>query len=191
MTTARLRAETDAAHRRCSLQKGWPWRRQRRPSPPLESGDRLSRTEFHRRYCARPDIKKAELVRGVVYVPSPVRHGPHSHQSALMVLWLGAHAAWRPDLDVAAMPASDRRRIPCAPETPARPRVSEPRSCAYSAECATTWHAGHGMGWGPDDPTPKPFLNRARILAAGLCPLHVAVVDAGLVAGGLRVAHRD
>jgi hypothetical protein len=48
----------------------------------LESGDRLTRKEFHRRYCARPDIKKAELVLGVVYVPSPLRsefHGePHS-----------------------------------------------------------------------------------------------------------------
>ncbi len=31
---------------------------------PLESGDRLTREEFHRRYCARPDIKKAELIRG-------------------------------------------------------------------------------------------------------------------------------
>ena len=30
--------------------------------PVLESGDRLTREEFHRRYCARPDIKKAELV---------------------------------------------------------------------------------------------------------------------------------
>src|SRR5438128_2092307 len=53
------------------------------PPPPLESGDRLSREEFHRRYCLRPDIKKAELVEGVVYVASPVRadlHGtPHVH----------------------------------------------------------------------------------------------------------------
>jgi hypothetical protein len=27
--------------------------------------------EFHRRYCERPDIKRAELVEGVVYVASP------------------------------------------------------------------------------------------------------------------------
>ncbi len=39
--------------------------------PPLESGDRLMREEFHRRYCARPDIKKADLIDGVVYVASP------------------------------------------------------------------------------------------------------------------------
>jgi Uma2 family endonuclease len=47
----------------------------------LENGDHLSRAEFERRYDASPDIKKAELLRGVVYVASPVRmklHGePH------------------------------------------------------------------------------------------------------------------
>ena len=40
---------------------------------PLESGDRLSRAEFERRYMAMPDLKRAELIEGVVYVPSPVR----------------------------------------------------------------------------------------------------------------------
>jgi len=41
--------------------------------PPLESGDRLTRQEFERRYQAMPPIKKAELIEGVVYVASPVR----------------------------------------------------------------------------------------------------------------------
>ncbi len=61
----------------------------------LESGDRLSQTEFHRRYCARPDIKKAELVEGVVYVASPVRvvHGePHGD----VMGWLAAYKAKTP-----------------------------------------------------------------------------------------------
>ena len=40
--------------------------------PVIESGDRLTRAEFHRRYDAREDIKKAELVEGVVDVGSPV-----------------------------------------------------------------------------------------------------------------------
>ena len=45
--------------------------------PVLESGDHLSRVEFHRRYCERPDIKKAELVLGVLYVGGrvPIAHG--------------------------------------------------------------------------------------------------------------------
>ena len=38
--------------------------------PALENGDRLTRCEFERRYAARPDLKKAELIEGVVYMPS-------------------------------------------------------------------------------------------------------------------------
>lgn len=61
----------------------------------LESGDRLSRTEFHRRYCDRPDIKKAELVEGVVYVASPVRV-VHAEPHGRMVLWLGTYQSRHP-----------------------------------------------------------------------------------------------
>jgi Uma2 family endonuclease len=68
------------------------------PFPPLNSGDRLSRAEFERRYSAQPEIKKAELIEGVVYVSSPVRtqqHGvPHSH----IILWLGTYCAATPGL---------------------------------------------------------------------------------------------
>jgi hypothetical protein len=39
--------------------------------PPLESGDRLSRPEFERRYATAPHIKKAELIEGIVYVAFP------------------------------------------------------------------------------------------------------------------------
>jgi Uma2 family endonuclease len=50
--------------------------------PPLERGDHLSRVEFERRYAAMPYVKKAELIEGVVYMPSPVyvQHGePHAN----------------------------------------------------------------------------------------------------------------
>ena len=41
------------------------------PSEPmLESGDRLSRAEFERRYERLPHVKKAELIEGVVYPKS-------------------------------------------------------------------------------------------------------------------------
>ena len=57
--------------------------------PALENGDRLTRCEFERRYAARPDLKKAELIEGVVYMPSPVRlahSGPHAMiQTVLLV----------------------------------------------------------------------------------------------------------
>ena len=51
--------------------------RERRGLPPLENGDLLTRAEFHRRYVAMPGVNKAQLIEGVVYMPSPVRaiHG--------------------------------------------------------------------------------------------------------------------
>src|SRR5215210_2167848 len=64
--------------------------------PVLESGDRLTRAEFHRRYLARPDIKKAELVEGVVYVASPVRFGVHGEPHGWIVGWLVAYQARTP-----------------------------------------------------------------------------------------------
>lgn len=65
--------------------------------PVLESGDRLTRDEFHQRYCGRPDIKKAELVQGVVYVSSPVSN-EHGEPHSLVVTWLGTYRARHPEL---------------------------------------------------------------------------------------------
>jgi hypothetical protein len=42
--------------------------------PPLDNGDRLTRDEFERRYAAMPNLKKAELIEGVVYVPAALRY---------------------------------------------------------------------------------------------------------------------
>ena len=70
------------------------------PIPPLESGDRLTRAEFERRYEATPEPFKAELIEGVVYVASPVRvfHGtPH----AALVTWLGVYWTATPGVSVA------------------------------------------------------------------------------------------
>jgi len=64
----------------------------------LESGDRLTREEFHRRYCARPDIRKAELVEGVVYVASPVRFDRHAEPHFLVIGWLSSYVATVPGL---------------------------------------------------------------------------------------------
>lgn len=55
---------------------------------PLESGDRLTRTEFERRYQAMPHLKKAELIEGVVYVVSPVRSRSHGQPHAAIMGWL-------------------------------------------------------------------------------------------------------
>ena len=53
-----------------------------RKIPPLENGDHLTRPEFERRYSAMPHLKKAELIEGVVYVPSPVRYEGHGRQTS-------------------------------------------------------------------------------------------------------------
>jgi Uma2 family endonuclease len=59
--------------------------------PPLEAGARLTRSEFERRYHAMPHVKKAELIEGVVYMPSPVRYKDHGKQTGRMTFWLGAY----------------------------------------------------------------------------------------------------
>ncbi len=69
--------------------------------PPLESGDRLTRPEFERRYQAMPHLKKAELIEGVVYVASPVRMANHSRLHAQIVGWLMVYSAATPGVDLA------------------------------------------------------------------------------------------
>lgn len=73
----------------------------------LESGDCMTREEFHRRYLACPDIKKAELIDGVVYVPSPVRFDRHSQPHFLVVGWLAMYVALTPD----AQPGGDNATV--------------------------------------------------------------------------------
>jgi Uma2 family endonuclease len=68
--------------------------------PILENGDRLTRAEFERRYDAMPYLKKAELVEGVVYVPSPVRHRQHGSPHAHLIGWLFLYAVNTPGVEV-------------------------------------------------------------------------------------------
>jgi Uma2 family endonuclease len=82
------RAETDNAPRAAPV------------VPRLETGDHLTRAEFERRYEAMPQLKKAELVEGIVYVGSPVRHTVHGRPHAVIITWLGAYAFKTPGVDV-------------------------------------------------------------------------------------------
>lgn len=66
------------------------------PLPYLEQGDHLTRDEFERRYHAMPGVKKAELVEGKVYMPSPVRRKSHGEPDSLLVTWLGVYSAATP-----------------------------------------------------------------------------------------------
>ena len=61
--------------------------------PKLVNGDKLSRAEFERRYRAMPNVKKAELLEGVVYKPSPVSFDRHAKPHANLMTWLGFYQA--------------------------------------------------------------------------------------------------
>ena len=71
------------------------------PPPPLESGDRLSRDEFERRFEAMPEIQKAELIDGVVIMGSPVRMQRHGRPHAHVLGWLVTFEAATPGVFVA------------------------------------------------------------------------------------------
>ncbi len=66
--------------------------------PLLESGDRLTRHEFERRYTAMPDNKKAELIEGIVYMASPLRIRSHGEPHGNLILWLGTYKVTIPGL---------------------------------------------------------------------------------------------
>ena len=71
------------------------------PVPALVNGDRLTRREFERRYAAMPHVKKAELIEGTVYMPSPVHATAHGEPHAHIMTWLGVYAAATPGISVA------------------------------------------------------------------------------------------
>ncbi|MCI0641087.1 MAG: Uma2 family endonuclease [Gemmataceae bacterium] len=71
-----------------------------KPAPPLEQGDHLTRAEFERRYENMPNLKKAELIEGLVYLPSPVGFDRHAGPHADTIGWLGVYRAATPGVEV-------------------------------------------------------------------------------------------
>lgn len=59
---------------------------------PLVAGDNLSRDEFLLRWEGMPRLKKAELIEGVVYMPSPIS-AEHSENDSNIGAWL-SHYRW-------------------------------------------------------------------------------------------------
>ncbi|MCT7985358.1 Uma2 family endonuclease [Laspinema sp. A4] len=72
--------------------------------PPLENGDRLIRPEFERRYHAMPDIKKAELIEGVVYMASPLRFRSHAEPHGDLIGWLWTYKIATPQVQMGIEP---------------------------------------------------------------------------------------
>lgn len=75
--------------------------RQRVEILPLENGDRLTRPEFERRYEAMPDLKKAELIEGVVYMAAALRYRKHGQPHGAIMAWLGTYCAATPGVEMA------------------------------------------------------------------------------------------
>ncbi len=80
---------------------------------PLVEGQRLDQATFHERYELMPPETRAELINGVVYMPSPV--GPEHGRSVVPVLvWLSYYQENTPGVDVLdnASTALDNNREP-------------------------------------------------------------------------------
>jgi hypothetical protein len=73
----------------------------RQTIPPLRDGEKLTREEFLRRWEAMPLLKRAELIGGVVYMPSPLSI-PHGDFDSSIVGWLFNYRASTPGCRTAA-----------------------------------------------------------------------------------------
>ena len=62
---------------------------------PLVAGDKLSWDEFIRRWEGVPEMENAELMGGIVYMPSPVSL-PHAEMTRWVSLWLGYYETHTP-----------------------------------------------------------------------------------------------
>jgi Uma2 family endonuclease len=72
--------------------------------PPLENGDRLLRPEFERRYNALPNLKKAELIEGIVYMPAALRFKSHADPHTNLIGWLWSYKIATPGLELGIEP---------------------------------------------------------------------------------------
>ncbi|MCG5060547.1 MAG: Uma2 family endonuclease [Limnoraphis sp. WC205] len=72
--------------------------------PPLENGDRLIRPEFERRYQAMTNLKKAELIEGIVYMASPLRFKSHAEPHGYLITFLGVYQAATPQVEMGIEP---------------------------------------------------------------------------------------
>jgi Uma2 family endonuclease len=69
--------------------------------PLLENGDNLTRCEFERRYNAMPNLKKAELIEGIVHLmASPLRITNHGNPHARIITWLGNYWSSTPGIEL-------------------------------------------------------------------------------------------
>jgi hypothetical protein len=73
------------------------------PLPPLRDGDRLTRDEFLRRWEAMPELKLAELIDGIVHLPSPVSR-IHGSFDIDLGTWARTYSAHTPGCEAYGKP---------------------------------------------------------------------------------------
>jgi hypothetical protein len=70
--------------------------------PPLVAGQRLDQPTFHARYEAMPPETRAELVGGIVYMPSPLRY-EHGTRDVPVSYWLGHYRRFTKGVESASI----------------------------------------------------------------------------------------
>jgi Uma2 family endonuclease len=83
--------------------------------PPLEPGDRLDQKTFHERYEAMPEDFRAELIGGIVFVPSPLKI-PHSRHHMPLSAWL-----WLYEKETPGVQGFDNVTVILGPESEPQP----------------------------------------------------------------------
>ena len=106
-------------------------------TPPLLEGDSLTSDEFMRRWEEIPDLKHAELIDGIVYMPSPVGRG-HQIFEPFLSGWLD-----RSQLTPGCCPGAEgtwlmgERQVPqpdiCSSYSPSTAASPESRDCTRPA----------------------------------------------------------
>lgn len=66
--------------------------------PPLENGDHLDQKTFHARYEAMPEGTRAELIGGIVFMPSPLKP-PHGRMHLRLSHWLLSYEEATPGVE--------------------------------------------------------------------------------------------
>jgi Uma2 family endonuclease len=63
---------------------------QKKEIPPLMNGDHLDQKTFHERYVAMPSHVRAELIGGIVFMPSPLKR-KHGRKGLRLCQWLAGY----------------------------------------------------------------------------------------------------
>jgi hypothetical protein len=87
-----------------------------KPLPPLREGERLSQSEFHRRYQATPEGFKAELVEGIVYIMAPSVGSRHGRFHLRLATLFGVYESATPGVE-----AADNTTLVLGPESEPQP----------------------------------------------------------------------